>query len=251
MDDQFLGKVALITGGASGLGAAVAGRIASHGAAVAILDVNERDGQKTATDIGGVFYRFDVADPAGWPGVVSDIVGRLGPIDYAHLNAGIMTARTDQSLEAAKLANISADRYRKVMGVNVDGVFFGLQALLPVMIAGGGGGITVTSSMAGLAPFPPDPLYTATKHALVGLVRCLASAFADAPIRINALCPGGIDTQLIPAELRGASSDLMAPAELADEVADMLLRGRSGEIRLKVGGSIAARSIDPPDIWRG
>ena len=251
MNDQFRGKVALITGGASGLGAAVAGKIASQGGAVAILDVNERDGQQVARDVGGHFYKFDVSDPFAWPSVVSDVADRLGPIDYAHLNAGVMTARPDQPLEAARLINISPERYRTVMGVNVDGVFFGLQALLPLMIANGGGGVTVTSSMAGLSPFAPDPLYTATKHALVGLVRALAAAYASAPVRINALCPGGIDTQLIPTELRGAASRLMAPAELADEVIAMLVRGRSGDIRLKASAGVDSRSIEPPDIWGG
>jgi NAD(P)-dependent dehydrogenase (short-subunit alcohol dehydrogenase family) len=251
MQGRFQDAVALITGGASGLGAAVAERLSSEGGAVAVLDVNAHDGERTARAVGGMFRRFDVADPSGWPDVILEITDRLGPIRYAHLNAGVMTARTDQTLEAANLANISADRYRQVMAVNVDGVFFGVQALLPVILANGGGAITVTSSMAGLVPFGPDPLYTTTKHALVGLVRSLASAFADSAVRINALCPGGIDTPLVPAELRGPSADLMAPAGLAEDVADLLARGRTGEIRLKVRTGVEARSMAPPDVRGG
>lgn len=251
MNDRFQGQCALITGGATGLGAAVAKQIASEGGAVAILDINEVAGRETAASIGGRFWRCDVSDPNSWREVVADVTRTLGPICFAHLNAGVMTQRLGQSLDAAKLENISPDRYRAVISTNVDGVFFGIQTLLPRMLEQGGGCITVTSSAAGLIPIPFDPVYALTKHALVGLVRSLALAYAATPVRINALCPGGIDTQMVPSELRGDGKSLMTAPELGLEIADLLLNGPTGEIRLKLARDAPARSIIPPDISLG
>jgi len=245
----FDGKTLLVTGGASGLGAAVASLAAAAGAKVAVLDVNEPAGSAAARRIGGHFWRCDVADPAQWPRVVDEIEGRLGPIRYAHLNAGVMTQGLDASLERARLENISPERYRTVLGVNVGGVFFGLQTLLPRMIAAGGDAITVTSSAAGLVPIPFDPLYALTKHAVVGLVRSLALAHAGEPVRVNALCPGGFASPLVPPELR--SGVTMTAEEMAAEAIDLLLRGASGETRLKLRAGNPAEVIAPPAVALG
>jgi len=136
-----------------------------------------------------------------------------------------------------------------VLGVNVDGVFFGLQTLLPRMIAAGGDAITVTSSAAGLIPIPFDPVYALTKHALIGLVRSLALAHAGGPVRINALCPGGFASPLVPPELRGGVT--MSAEEMAAEAIDLLLRGAMGETRLKLRAGAPAEAIAPPSIALG
>lgn len=247
--DTFDGKTLLVTGGATGLGAAVASLAAAAGAKVAILDVNEAEGRETARRVGGHFWRSDVSDPDQWLRVVNEIEGRLGPIRYAHLNAGVMTQGLDASLEHARLENISPARYRTVVGVNVDGVFFGLQTLLPRMIATGGEAITVTSSAAGLVPIPFDPLYSLTKHAVVGLVRSLAMAHAGGPVRINALCPGGFASPLVPPELRAGVT--MTAEEMAAEAIDLLLHGATGETRLKLRAGAPAESVAPPPIALG
>lgn len=248
MKDRFRGKCALITGGATGLGAAVGQHIASEGGAVAILDINEKAGRETASRIGGRFWHCDVSDPTNWRNVVSEVTSSLGTIGFAHLNAGIMTQRPDQTLDAARLENVSPKRYREVVSTNVDGVVFGFQTLLPRMIAEGGHCITVTSSAAGLVPIPFDPIYALTKHALVGLVRSLALAYAAASVRINALCPHGIDTDLVPAELRGDARALMTPAEMGREIIDLLLHGQTGEVRLKLNRDTPAQVSAPPNI---
>jgi NAD(P)-dependent dehydrogenase (short-subunit alcohol dehydrogenase family) len=138
-----------------------------------------------------------------------------------------------------------------VLGVNLDGVFFGLQTLLPMMIAQEGECVTVTSSAAGLIPIPFDPLYAATKHALVGLVRSLALAFADAPVRLNALCPGGIDTPMLPAEFRRDDGVIMTAAEMSEEIVGLLLDGAMGEIRVKLRRDEPARAVAPSDVTLG
>ena len=251
MSGEFRGANVLVTGGAAGLGAAVAEMAAREGAAVAILDVDEAKGQETAQRVGGRFWRCDVSDPGAWNAVANAIYAELGPIHYAHLNAGIMSARPSDPLEAAQIDRLSPDRYRRMIATNIDGVFFGIQALLPRMIEGGGHCITVTSSAAGLVPLPFDPVYALTKHALVGLVRSVAAAFAQASVRLNAICPGGFDTALVPDAIRRGGADLMTPAEMAAEVLDLLVAGANGEIRLKLSRDVAAEAVVAPDLALG
>jgi NAD(P)-dependent dehydrogenase (short-subunit alcohol dehydrogenase family) len=199
--------------------------------------------------VGGRFWRCDVADAANWPRILNEVEDAFGRVAYAHLNAGVMTAGLGGSLERARLENVSLQRYRTVLGVNVDGVFFGLQALLPRLIAVGGGAVTVTASAAGLIPIPFDPLYALSKHAVVGLVRSLALAHAAQSVRINALCPGGFASPLVPPELRGAIT--MTAEEMAAEVIDLLLAGANGEIRAKLRAGCPGEAIAPPALALG
>ncbi|BCW90925.1 3-phenylpropionate-dihydrodiol/cinnamic acid-dihydrodiol dehydrogenase [Alphaproteobacteria bacterium SO-S41] len=247
MTQTFDGATVAITGGATGLGAAVATLAAARGAKVVILDINEADGRRLAGHLGGQFHRCDVADPAAW----HRLADAIGPVDYLHLNAGIMTVRPGESLAEARIDNVSYERYRAVAGVNIDGVFLGIQTMLPRMIAQGGHAITVTSSAAGLAPIPFDPIYAMTKHAVIGLVRSMALASADHPVRINAFCPGGIDTRIVPLELSANASNMMAPAVAAEEVVQLLLTGPSGEVRLKLRAGQAGQSVPPPSFTLG
>lgn len=246
---ELAGKTLLITGAATGLGAAVAQLAGAAGAKVAVLDINERDGRETAARAGGFFWRCDVADAQAWSRVVDEVENRLGRVEYAHLNAAIMTAGLGGPLERARLANVTPERYRAVLGVNLDGVFFGLQTLLPRMIAAGGGRVTVTASAAGLAPLAIDPVYALTKHALVGLVRSLALAHVDDPVRINALCPGGFASPMVPAELSGVIT--MTAEEMAAEAIDLMLTGDTGETRLKLIAGASAERVPPPPITLG
>lgn len=242
--NDFAGTVLLVTGGATGLGAATAELAAQAGAKVAVLDVNEADGRKTAETIGGMFWTMDVSSPAAWQETVDDIEARLGPVRYAHLNAGIMTRPLDAALAPARLDDVTPERYRRVQGVNADGVFFGLHTLLPRLTARGGGAITVTSSAAGLIPIHFDPVYSMTKHALIGLVRSLAQAYADGPVRLNAICPGGFSSGLLPSGRQQPGT--MTPRDMALEVIDLLLHGDMGEIRLKLAKEKPAETVPPP-----
>jgi NAD(P)-dependent dehydrogenase (short-subunit alcohol dehydrogenase family) len=209
------GKVAVVTGGASGIGLATARRLAAEGARVAVVDVNEVAGQAAAAEIGGWYLRADVGEPADWKFVVAEIERLAGGIDLAYLNAGVATAEAD-------ITALTDDQYRRIMRPNVDGVVFGVRAVVPPMVARGGGAIVATSSLAGLIAYSPDPIYTLTKHAVVGLVRALAPQLQAKNITINAICPGIVDTPLVGVDavafLRAAKFPVIDPEEIADAV---------------------------------
>jgi NAD(P)-dependent dehydrogenase (short-subunit alcohol dehydrogenase family) len=184
---------ALVTGGASGIGAAVVRLLEQQGTEVRSLDI--------ATG-------FDVSDLDAWEAVAS--------VDFAFLNAGVGGSGDD-------LAG-----YRKMLGVNVDGVVFGVRHLEQTM--GAGGSIVATASLAGLVPMPHDPIYTLTKHAVVGYVRAIAPHLAERGIRINAICPGFVDTPIVTDELRAWIESQGIPLIQPDQVADAVIHAaRSDE----------------------
>jgi NAD(P)-dependent dehydrogenase (short-subunit alcohol dehydrogenase family) len=186
-------RSALVTGGASGIGAAVVRALEEEGCAVASLDL--------ATG-------FDVSDPAVWDAVEA--------VDFAFLNAGIGGSGNDLV------------GYRRMLGANVDGVVFGVRRMEQVMERGGS--IVATASLAGLMPMPADPIYTLTKHAVVGYVRSIAPQLAARGITINAVCPGFVDTPIVVPELRewiaAEGIPLMEPEQVAEAV---LVAARSPE----------------------
>lgn len=214
------GKVALVTGGASGIGLATVRRLRAEGARVAAVDVAEPRGD----DPSDLHVVADVADPGAWPGIVERVESVLGGIDVAHLNAGVTTHEFD-------ITAVTDEQYRNVMRVNVDGVFLGVRALVPALQRRGGGDLVATASLAGLTPFAHDPVYTASKHAVVGLVRSLADQLLGKGIRINAVCPGIVETPLIGNDaqtLRDAGFPLLQPEDIAEAVMIALTGGLTG-----------------------
>ncbi|MFD0534859.1 SDR family oxidoreductase [Actinomadura luteofluorescens] len=184
------GKVALITGGSNGIGAAVARRLAREGARVVLADVDAEAGDALARELDGAFVRCDVREPADSEAAVAAAVDRFGGLDVAFLNAGVAGGGgvgDDFDLAA----------YRRAMGINLDGVVFGAHAALPALRARGGGDIVATASMAALTATPFDPVYGANKAAVVGLVRALGPTFAGEGVRVNALCPSFADTDIL------------------------------------------------------
>lgn len=184
------GKVALITGGSNGIGAAVARRLARAGVRVVLADVDAEAGDALARELDGAFVRCDVRDPADSEAAVAVAVDRFGGLDVAFLNAGVAGGGgvgDDFDLAA----------YRRAMEINLDGVVFGAHAALPALRARGGGDIVATASMAALTATPFDPVYGANKAAVVGLVRALGPAFAGEGVRVNALCPSFADTDIL------------------------------------------------------
>ena len=229
--DALDGQVLLVTGGATGLGAAVAALAAGRGARVAILDTNVAQGEAHAAAIGARFWRLDVGDGDAWTRVLDDVENAFDPVRFAHLNAGIMSRPLTPALAPFGVDEFTTERYRALMAVNVDGVFHGVRLLLPRMTALGSGALTITSSTGGLVPIAFDPVYSMTKHALIGLVRSIAAALPEGPVRINAICPGGFSSVLLPPELRTA--DTMTPTDVARDVLDLLENGRTGEVRVR------------------
>jgi len=237
-------KIALVTGAASGIGAAVAAQLAQSGARVVLADVAAERGAKLASELGGIFVACDVSDSAHWDRLLERCVSEAGVPDYAHLNAGIMSV--PPNADFVPIEDLPLESYRRIMGVNLDGVFFGMRALIPKMRARGGA-ITVTASIAGLIGIAMDPVYSATKHALIGLVRSVADALAETALRVNAICPGGVDTAITPDSMRADIAQMPA-AVLAREVVDLLLRGPSGEIRVKTLENRPAFSVPVPEL---
>ncbi|MER5978443.1 SDR family NAD(P)-dependent oxidoreductase [Streptomyces sp. NPDC001857] len=215
------GKVAVVTGGASGLGRATALTLAKAGARVVVADLDERGGREVADLAGGHFTSCDVSDPDANRALVDFALEQCGGIDIAVLNAGVATG-------CGLGDDFDLARYRRAMGANLDGVVFGTHAVLPALRARGGGSIVATASLAGLTAVPLDPLYAANKHAVVGLARSLGPALAPENVRFNAVCPGFAESRIID-PLRDMLSGQGLPIIPAEVVADTVLRIVSGD----------------------
>jgi NAD(P)-dependent dehydrogenase (short-subunit alcohol dehydrogenase family) len=238
-------KVALVTGGATGIGAAVCTELANQDIRVAVCDTNHTDGKALAKKIDGVFITCDVTKLVSVQEAVRVCRQKLGVPDYVHLNAGIMTVPTGHSFLA--IENVTEAQYQKIVGVNLNGIFHGVKTLLPLM-RDKGGAVTITSSTAGLSVVPVDPMYTATKYALVGFGRAVAAANEGSNIRINVICPGVTDTQIVPNEYRAPEFKVMSVKIIATEIADLLFYGANGEIRVKNSADTPAFAIALPDL---
>lgn len=235
-------KIALITGAATGIGAQVARMLAARDIRVAICDVNVDAGQSLAKEIGGLFLPCDVTRLSSMTSAANNCIKALGVPDFVHLNAGIMTVSTGAPFLA--IEDVSLDQYRRIVGVNLDGVFHGVKVLLPKMRKKGGA-ITITASIAGLGVLPIDPMYAATKYALIGFGRAVAGANANTNMRINVICPGVVDTGIVPDAFK--SPDIMAPETMAAEVVDLLHNGPNGEIRVRIAQR-PAFAVVPQDL---
>jgi NAD(P)-dependent dehydrogenase (short-subunit alcohol dehydrogenase family) len=182
---------ALVTGSAGGIGSAIVSKLRSEGFQVQELDLTTG---------------FDVSDPEAWE--------HIGSVDLACLNAGVITG-DDGDIKA-----LTDQQYRRALGVNVDGVVYGVRRLDRVMPKGST--IVVTASLAGLTAIPDDPIYGLTKHAVVGFVRSVAPQLAERGIRIQAVCPGWADTALTTNGFRDVLRErgyrLLQPHDVAEGV---------------------------------
>jgi NAD(P)-dependent dehydrogenase (short-subunit alcohol dehydrogenase family) len=223
---QLDGKVALVTGAASGIGRATAERLAAEGASVCVVDLADDDGRAVADELGGIFVKADMGEPAQVDEAFATCERELGGVDIAFLNAGIAIGHAD-------LSTLPDDVYRRIMRVNVDGVVYGARAAIRAMERRGGGAIVATSSLAGLIPFPPDPVYDLTKHAVVGLIRSIAPTLAPKGITANTVNPGMTDTAIVGDDARRLLAEAGFPLMPASQIAEAVLRivttGRTGE----------------------
>ncbi len=189
---RFSDRVAIVTGGSSGIGAATARRLHAEGASVLIADVDDALGEALAQELGTTRARFRRVDVSSWDevlGMVNDAVSAFGRLDILFNNAGIGSF--------AATPDVGLDEWRRVIDIDLGGVFYGCRAAIPIMKAGGGGAIINTASASGLAGDYSFAAYNAAKGGVVNYTRAAGIDHARDGIRINAVCPGPVDTPII------------------------------------------------------
>lgn len=224
---DFSGKVALITGGASGIGEACVKQFVANGATVVIADLNDKLGQTLAAQLNdsgatALFVKTDVTDAANVQALIDKTVAQFGRLDFAINSAGI-------SGEANILTELSLEGWHRVIDINLNSVFYCMRSQIPAMLQSGGGSIVNLASIMGLVSSPTVPAYVAAKHGVAGLTKSGAQAYSAQGVRINAICPGYIETPMVmgstTAETRaqGAAMHPIGRLGRADEIAAMAL----------------------------
>ena len=216
------GKVALVTGGARGQGAAEARFFAREGATVVIADVLDEQGEQTAGELGCEYLHLDVTSEENWESVVDDIMNRHGRLDILMNNAGIF--------KPAQLLNTSTEMWNQTVAINQTGVFLGMRTAVKAMIkAGKGGSIINTSSIAGLEGGFGATAYGATKWAVTGMTKTVAKEVGKHGIRVNSIHPGAIVTDMIAHMVEGGKDEKMAARQpikrlgTPEDIAEMAL----------------------------
>lgn len=213
------GKVVVITGAGRGQGAAGARLCAAAGARVVVTDVREDEGRAVAAELGGrgLYVRHDVADADGWAEVVRAAVAAFGTISALVNNAALWrTAHVEQQ---------RLEDFEALLRVNLLGPFLGIQAVAPVLRAGGGGSVVNISSTAGLVGIPGHAAYGSTKFGLRGLTRSAALDLAADRIRVNSVHPGAIDTPMVAGAVAGRDWSHLPLGRMGrpEEVAELVL----------------------------
>ncbi len=232
---KYEGKVAFVTGAANGIGREAAKRFKETGAKVILSDIDVEKGALLAKELDSYFIKLDVSsydENQSAFKVANEVHGKL---DIVFLNAGVSSnIGIDSTFNAA--------RYREVMGINLDGVVYGLNSALPYL-SSNGGQIVATASMAGIVALPQDPIYSANKHGVVGLIRSVGEGVAQ-NIKVNAICPSFADTNIIK-DVKAVLEELKFPILKVSEVIDTLFEILDSNERGKCWFVIPGRKSEP------
>ena len=238
---RLAGKVAVITGATGGIGAAASRLFAAEGAELMLVDMDAERLEALGGETGAAWHAGDVSDPEVNEAVAAATAERFGGIDIGLLNAGIEGA-------LAPIGDYTVEMFDRVMAVNARGVWLGLKALMPHLERRGGGSLVLTSSTAGIRAIPDMSAYTASKHAVIGLMRSAAIEGSASNIRVNTVNPSPIDTRMIQSledmhgvQRSGANQPLAGATPLRrygepEEVARLMLFLASDESSFCTGG---------------
>ncbi len=228
------GKVAVVTGGAGVIGRALARHLIEAGVRVTLADIATGRGETLASELGCSFIETNVCDLGDNQRMIAAAVDRHGRLDLVFLNAGVSMQSLGANLPYDP-AGIDIAAYRRILSVNIDGGVFGVAAAVGALAQSGGGAIVITASVAGLVAWPPDPVYTISKHGLVGYVRSIAPALRDRGITINAVCPGATG-HFEPGQIPDGLA-VLAPEALAEAMLEIATDGGTG----RAASVVAAR----------
>ncbi len=243
-EGRFVGKTAVVTGGASGIGKATAERFLEEGAKVAIMDLSEDSCRAVSDELKQkgyepVFITGDVSDYDDVKRMVSEAVKALGRIDVLFNNAGILVEGT--------VEQVSEEAWDRIMDVNVKGVFLMCKEVVPLMLGQGGGTIVNTASCSGLVGDRNAIAYNTSKGAVVLMTKCLALDYAQKGIRANCVCPGEIDTPMFRQEARSRNKPV---EEYRKELCEYHPIGRLG-VPVEVANAVLFLASDDASFITG
>jgi NAD(P)-dependent dehydrogenase (short-subunit alcohol dehydrogenase family) len=242
---ELTGKVAVVTGGASGIGAASCRAFAAAGARVAVVDRNREGSEAVAAEVDGLAIQCDVGHEQAVNDMVARVESRLGPVDILFSNAGVATG--------GDILTTASDVWNDQWAINVMAHVYGVRAVLPGMLARGGGSLVHTASMAGILTSHGNVTYATTKHAVVGLAEWLSITYHHRGIRVSLIAPLGVRTPMLESSDPAFAAMVAGPIKEPDDIADLVVDAIRSERFLVTSDPIAQtwmqRKTDDPERW--